>query len=698
MFPSRRIALLLVPLVVAACQDITQLPDSGFRLSESPAEPAPGEVGEPTDAPSIASIAHQSHLGPGSLDITPASPTVVSNCIPFGNNTNFGFTGFIYRNVPAFNLLPGTQFAFDLGSQNDVDIRRNIFFATANKNPAPPVNQDPSQGIFAASGWTQVVSDNQVPQGDPRGNFVKDDYELVYTAEAPFSFPGGGLIVGFGASPPGAFADGGCEQVLVHTDNQDASGFFYRRFCFFPDQYAGFLDVPSPLPGGTCRGRFLGGIVIQQVISITVEMDIKPGSDPNCFNNDGNGVIPVAILGAADFDVTQVDPSTVQLEGLGVASKGKSGKLMAHVEDVNDDGFDDLVVQIEDVDGTFASGNGTATLTGNLYDGTPFEGSDDICVRPPDKGSEAPIIGELQPPSSSPLSVWNPDLGVDYGAGSPSSVDATRLCPSSDPIDCESLMFQAVDADPGVEDSSCGTECADDDFDGNLIDVLILDSPGDVYNGTSLLTNNAGLGPDMFQAFFCGDNFAPGNGGALCDGSDDGSYAVRILASDEAQPENNVATLDYSFVLDVTPPVVGFGGITGLNSSNAATVDFVLDAFVVDRNGDGTAVTSAVVQVTAITGGGGCFGGEDLITEAQVQVTPEGGNDDSTGNTVIADVTAEVQANSGDFDRLFTAANLGAGSVTYCFTLTADDGAERKDGTDDGTDVSSVAGKDFTWQ
>jgi hypothetical protein len=142
----------------------------------------------------------------------------------------------------------------------------------------------------------------------------------------------------------------------------------------------------------------------------------------------------------------------------------------------------------------------------------------------------------------------------------------------------------------------------------------------------------------MFQAFFCGDNFALGNGGALCDGSDDGSYTVRILASDKAQPENNVATLDYSFVLDVTPPVVGFGGITGLNASNAATVDFVLDAFVVDRNGDGTAVTSAVVQVTGITGGGGCFGGEDLITEAQVQVTPEGGNDDSTGNTVIADV------------------------------------------------------------
>jgi hypothetical protein len=118
MSSPRQIAPLLVPLVLAACQDITQPPDSGFRLSEFPAQPVAREVGRPTDAPSIP---HQSHLGPGWLNITPASSTSVSNCIPFGNNTIFGFTGFIYRKVAAFNLLPGTQFAFDLGSQNDVD-------------------------------------------------------------------------------------------------------------------------------------------------------------------------------------------------------------------------------------------------------------------------------------------------------------------------------------------------------------------------------------------------------------------------------------------------------------------------------------------------------------------------------------------------------------------------------------------------
>jgi hypothetical protein len=34
------------------------------------------------------------------------------------------------------------------------------------------------------------------------------------------------------------------------------------------------------------------------------------------------------------------------------------------------------------MDGTFTSGNGVATLTGQLFDGTAIEGSDEICVVP----------------------------------------------------------------------------------------------------------------------------------------------------------------------------------------------------------------------------------------------------------------------------------------------------------------------------
>ncbi len=117
--------------------------------------------------------------------------------------------------------------------------------------------------------------------------------------------------------------------------------------------------------------------------AIEVEIDIKPGSDPNCFNNNGNGVIPVAILSTDDFDANTVDPSTVTLEGLAVKAVGKGSKLLASVEDVNNDGLDDLVAKIEDVDGTFTAGSGTAQLTGNLFEahgGTQVQGEDFICV------------------------------------------------------------------------------------------------------------------------------------------------------------------------------------------------------------------------------------------------------------------------------------------------------------------------------
>ncbi len=143
---------------------------------------------------------HGSHLGPGSFDVTPASPGVIGNCIPFGDNDHFGFTGFIYRNVPAFTVKRGSKIAFDLGRENDVAVRRNIYFATANVNPAVAVIDDinvASQGIFAASGWTQVVSDTQGPL-NPRGDTVANDYELICTVEGRFTFPGGGLVVGFG--------------------------------------------------------------------------------------------------------------------------------------------------------------------------------------------------------------------------------------------------------------------------------------------------------------------------------------------------------------------------------------------------------------------------------------------------------------------------------------------------------------------
>lgn len=112
---------------------------------------------------------------------------------------------------------------------------------------------------------------------------------------------------------------------------------------------------------------------------IEVSVDIKPGSDPNSINLGSNGGIPVAVLGSETFDTTTVDPLSVTLEGASVRLKGKSGNA-GSIEDVNGDGYQDLLVHV--VDFSIAEGSTEAILTGETYDGTPIQGTDSINIVP----------------------------------------------------------------------------------------------------------------------------------------------------------------------------------------------------------------------------------------------------------------------------------------------------------------------------
>lgn len=119
-----------------------------------------------------------------------------------------------------------------------------------------------------------------------------------------------------------------------------------------------------------------------------VDIDIKPGSYPNAIKLGSHGVIPVAIFSSMDFDdfdATLVDADTVELAGAGVAVRGKGNKYMAHEEDVDGDGWLDLVVQVETENldpGLFA--DGLVLLTGMTFSGQEFEGWDEIIIVPPE--------------------------------------------------------------------------------------------------------------------------------------------------------------------------------------------------------------------------------------------------------------------------------------------------------------------------
>jgi hypothetical protein len=125
----------------------------------------------------------------------------------------------------------------------------------------------------------------------------------------------------------------------------------------------------------------LSPFVILKPGEIEVVIDIKPGSDPNCINLGSGGVVPVAILGSTAFDVATINHTTLKLEGSHARAKGKSGNI-GSFEDVNTDGFVDLVVHFPVNELNLTESDVEATLTGTLHNGTPIEGTDDICIVP----------------------------------------------------------------------------------------------------------------------------------------------------------------------------------------------------------------------------------------------------------------------------------------------------------------------------
>lgn len=113
-----------------------------------------------------------------------------------------------------------------------------------------------------------------------------------------------------------------------------------------------------------------------------VEIDIKPGSDPNAVKcNNEKAVITVAILTTDDFDATTVDHTTVRFEGATETHVDKrSGLPVRHEEDVDKDGDVDLVFHFRLGDTHLTVGSPTGTLTGETFDGQFVIGTDAVNV------------------------------------------------------------------------------------------------------------------------------------------------------------------------------------------------------------------------------------------------------------------------------------------------------------------------------
>ena len=129
-------------------------------------------------------------------------------------------------------------------------------------------------------------------------------------------------------------------------------------------------------PAVLMRNLFSYAMSSAAICLISVDIDIKPGSWPNSINTKSKGVIPVAILGTDIFDVKDVDFSTLVFGPSGASPAHKHG----HYDDVNRDGFMDLVSHYPTRETGLRKGYNEACILGETLDGTPIEGCDAVRI------------------------------------------------------------------------------------------------------------------------------------------------------------------------------------------------------------------------------------------------------------------------------------------------------------------------------
>ena len=103
---------------------------------------------------------------------------------------------------------------------------------------------------------------------------------------------------------------------------------------------------------------------VAAVVPAPITIDIKAGNRLDCLNQN-----PVVVFGNLNFDVTSINIDTLVF-----GDQQADGRVPnCSVDYINDDEHLDLVCK-------FVPGTGEATLSGELQNGTQFQGSDTICA------------------------------------------------------------------------------------------------------------------------------------------------------------------------------------------------------------------------------------------------------------------------------------------------------------------------------
>ena len=106
-----------------------------------------------------------------------------------------------------------------------------------------------------------------------------------------------------------------------------------------------------------------------------IQIDIKPGGNPNNINPRSKGVVPVAVLTTGDFDASTIDPDTVEFAG--------AEPVRWTLCDVDGNGDVDMLFHFKTQDlfeNDLNEDSTEATLTGETFDGVGIELTDTVRI------------------------------------------------------------------------------------------------------------------------------------------------------------------------------------------------------------------------------------------------------------------------------------------------------------------------------
>ncbi len=197
----------------------------------------------------------------------------------------------------------------------------------------------------------------------------------------------GGMLALFGD------ADESLAQFMGLIDGSDA-------IRYWDESIAGWADITGATRAKDYTLEYLteGDLAGYTMLTVAepvvpISLDIKPGSCPNPVNVKSKGMLPVAILGTEEFEVSTIDAASIFLNGV-PAIRSSYEDVAGPVADPNKcectteagDGFDDLVLKFktQDIVETLGEVNTgdilTLPLTGVLNNGTSIEGADCVVI------------------------------------------------------------------------------------------------------------------------------------------------------------------------------------------------------------------------------------------------------------------------------------------------------------------------------